>query len=92
MKVEKDSRKVAVTKIVEETVDTFVIELSHDEACALQAVLGKVGGWTYRKPNLRAVVASQLFNSLQGQGIDYWSPEVQKYEDTITQSLKISDE
>jgi len=92
MKVEKDSRKVAVTKVVEETVDTFVIELSHDEACALQAILGNVGGWTYTKPNLRKAASSQLFNDLQGQGIDFWSEEVQKYAEIVTQTLKISDE
>jgi hypothetical protein len=88
MEVEKtvETREVVTTTKVEE--EFFVIKLTRDEACALQALLGSVGGWNKDVPNLRDTT-DKIWSSLGHEGIDYESEEVQKYSNRIQTNTRI---
>lgn len=79
--------KEVIVPPVEEKVE-FVLRLSHDEACALQSVLGKIGGTT-SKLNPRDVT-DQIYQELSSLGIDYWSGLTQKYSESIARQMEIS--
>lgn len=75
MQVEKNNvTREVVTEVVDEV---FVITLSRDEASALQALLGSVGGHL-DVDNLRNVTDS-IYSELSKVGIDYFKEDVQKY-------------
>lgn len=90
MNVSKETRQVerVVTEMVDE--DVITIELNREETAALIAILGKIGGFTYEKPNLRTVLSDGLWHELQDISGISWKDEVSfKYYNTITQSMMI---
>lgn len=94
MNVTKEVVNREVERVITETVeeDVIKIELNREETAALIAILGKIGGFTYTRPNLRTVIGSPLWNELQEVSGIKWRDEISmKYYDTITQSMHIDD-
>jgi len=87
MNVEKTTVEREVVKKVTETEDAITLTLTLEEARALQAAVGTMGG-TVRENNLRDVTDS-IYYGLSKAGIDWFGPGVQKYAKNIKQKLRV---
>ena len=79
MDVKKETVEREVTTTVKE--DAFVITLSKDEANAIMAIVGTIGGAAKGK-NVRTVT-DKLYEALSQAGVSYWTDEVRAYMKTL---------
>lgn len=66
-----------VKKVVIETEKVYNLELSHEEACAVVAVFGKLGGHV-DNDNPRDVT-DKIYKALRDAGVSFFSADVSKY-------------
>lgn len=85
MKVEKKTVAREVVTTTEEEV--FSLELSREEACALQAVLGHISG-SANTNNIRNTT-NKIYQGLSELGINYFSGEVAKYAKNIRHGMEV---
>lgn len=87
MQVNKETRVREVVTKTEVEEEVFVLELSREEANALQAVVGRISG-SCKTDNLRDTT-NAIYHALDDAGIDWFKEPVQKYNRHINQSLVV---